>query len=285
MFEAGITIKQLIAQASAQLAAISDTQTLDCQILLTQVLDKPNSYLLTWPEKTLNQTQIDAFNALFSRRLAGEPVAYIIGEREFWSLPLSVSPATLIPRPDTETLVELVLNQHPEKGLKCLDLGTGTGAIALALASESPSWVIEGVDFNEEAVDLAKHNQVKCQLPQVTFYQSDWFSQINENSFDIIVSNPPYIDESDPHLAQGDVRFEPLSALVAPEKGFSDIEHIIETARSYFGSNGGWLYLEHGFEQAHGVQTILKRYGYQEIATQKDFGGNPRITYARYAAQ
>ena len=284
MFNSPITIKQLLGDASKLLDDISDSQLLDCQILLCHVLEKPASYLLTWPEEVVTSDDLFKFSQLLSRRLNGEPIAYIVGEKEFWSLSLLVSPATLIPRPDTETLVELVLNHHQTSQLKCLDLGTGTGAIALALASEHPTWQIEAVDYNADAVTLANRNKQRCGINTVTIYQSDWFSQVAESSFDVIVTNPPYIDELDPHLSQGDVRFEPSSALIAKDKGFDDIRHIIDKARSHLNSNGGSLYIEHGFEQGERVRDLLTKYGYRDAATQKDFGGNPRITYASFFA-
>jgi release factor glutamine methyltransferase len=217
---------------------------------------------------------------VFERRLQGEPIASLVEEGEFWSLPFYVSPATLIPRPDTELLVEHILARHPESDLSCLDLGTGTGAIALSLASEQKSWQVQAIDFSDDAVILAKKNALRLKLPQVEFYQSDWFSNVKANKkFNVIVSNPPYIDEDDKHLAEGDVRFEPLSALVASDNGFSDIKRIAKDAQAYLKSNGA-LYLEHGFEQAQGVRDILNRLGYQSIETIKDYAGNDRVTYA-----
>ena len=260
----------------------SDSATLDAQILLSFVIDKPLSFLLTWPEKELAQSQCEQYQKLLAKRLSGEPIAYLVGVKEFWSLNLQVAPSTLIPRPDTETLVELVLEQHQADALSCLDLGSGTGAIALALASELPHWLVEAVDYNHDAVLLAQINAKNNQLERVNIYQSDWFNKIDTaKQFDIIVSNPPYIDENDHHLSEGDVRFEPLSALVAKEQGFADIEHIIDVARTYF-TQHGHLYLEHGFEQANHVQRLLKHYGYTNIGTQKDLAGNDRITYAQY---
>ncbi len=172
------------------------------------MLNKPISYLFTWPEHELSEPQEQQFQQLLKRRLNGEPIAYLVGEKEFWSLTLNVAPSTLIPRPDTETLVELVLANHNDANLACLDLGTGTGAIALALASERKNWLIHAVDYHDDAVLLAQKNGQQNQLQQVEIYQSDWFSQVNNHQgFDIIVSNPPYIDENDHHLSQGDVRF------------------------------------------------------------------------------
>lgn len=283
MFSVPITVKQLIGQASQLLNGKSDSQQLDCQILLCNTLKKTQSYVFTWPDVQLTEQQVIDFTEVFKRRLAGEPIAYIVGEKEFWSLSLKVSPATLIPRPDTETLVDLVLANHQQATLDLLDLGTGTGAIALALASEQPDWHVEAIDFNHDAVALANENKQRNNLDWVSIYQSDWFGNI-DNKFDVIVSNPPYIDEQDPHLGEGDVRFEPNSALVAKEQGLEDLKHIIATARGYFKSTGGCLYLEHGYDQAQQVQALFVEYGYQNPRTQKDLGDNPRITYASFSS-
>jgi len=273
---------EIINQGQQLLVAFSDTAKLDCKILLAFVLDKETSYLLTWPEKKLSETQFQAFMLLFNRRLKGEPIAYIIQEREFWSLPFYVSPATLIPRPDTELLVEHILARHHQSELTCLDLGTGTGAIALALASEQPTWNIDAIDFSYEAIALAKKNAQRLQLPNVKIYQSDWFSTVaQDKQFNIIVSNPPYIDENDEHLSEGDVRFEPLSALVASDNGYSDIKQIAKNALKYL-ENKGALYFEHGFEQAEGVRKILMQLGYRNIETLQDYSGNDRVTCAVY---
>jgi release factor glutamine methyltransferase len=273
---------EIIIQGQQLLVAFSDSAKLDCRILLAFVLDKETSYLLTWPDKKLSETQFQAFMLLFNRRLKGEPIAYIIQEREFWSLPFYVSPATLIPRPDTELLVEHILSCHLQSELTCLDLGTGTGAIALALASEQPRWHIDAVDFSNEAVVLAQKNAQRLQLAHVRIYQSDWFSTIEQDKkFNIIVSNPPYIDENDEHLSEGDVRFEPLSALVASDNGYSDIKQIAKNALKFL-ENKGALYFEHGFEQAEEVRNILKQLGYENIETLQDYSGNDRVTCATY---
>ncbi|RJG51216.1 peptide chain release factor N(5)-glutamine methyltransferase [Motilimonas pumila] len=258
----------------------SDSAALDCRVLLCYVLQKPDSYLYTWPDKALNEQQWQAFQQLISRRQRGVPVAHLTGEREFWSLPLNVNDSTLIPRPDTEVLVEQAL-QLAQAESCILDLGTGTGAIALALASELPSACIVGLDKQADAVALAKLNQQKCGFHHVEFLQSDWFSALGERRFDVIVSNPPYIDEQDPHLQQGDVRFEPLSALVAPEQGLADIRHISEQARAFF-NGSGYLLFEHGYQQGQAVQDLLVALGYQDCRTVKDYAGNDRVTIAKW---
>lgn len=270
------------------LQAVSDSAKLDVEILLCFVLDKERSYLLTWPEKKLSDEQLCSFLPLLVRRIQGEPIAYIIGIKEFWSLPLAVSPSTLIPRPDTETLVELVLEQYGNRNnVNCLDLGTGTGAIALALASENPTWKIDAIDFNLEAVQLAQLNAKNLgskivDLSHVNIFQSDWFSQVDmQKKFDLIVSNPPYVDSEDSNLSQGDVRFEPASALIASDNGLADIKHIADVARSFLTPHGK-LFFEHGFEQGHAVRRILLNLGFEKAQTAQDLNGQDRITWATF---
>ncbi len=273
-----------ITHGQELLSSCSDSAKLDAQILLAFVLNKELSYLLTWPEKVLDKPEEQKYLTLLQRRLIGEPIAYIVGVKEFWSLPLQVSPATLIPRPDTEILVELVLDNFAEKNaLRCLDLGTGTGAIALALASEKPNWQIDAIDFSYDAVKLAQQNAKNLALTQVNIFQSDWFCSIMDKKFDVIVSNPPYIDILDENLSQGDVRFEPHSALVANEQGLADIKHIAKNAVNFLASQGT-LFFEHGFEQGPAVQKILTTLGYKHVDTIKDLNGHDRVTWASLSA-
>lgn len=277
-----LTIKQAIKHGSERLAAVSDSASLDSQILLAFTLGKDRSYLLSWPDKTLDIAASKKFNALIERRVQHEPVAYLIGYKEFWSLELAVSPSTLIPRPDTEVLVEQVLNDVTQKSARCLDLGTGTGAIALALASENSHWQVDAIDLKQEAVELAKHNAKKHNINNVNIYQSSWFDNVDTAArFDLIVSNPPYIDVNDPHLNQGDVTFEPKSALVSGHNGLADIEHIAKQAKRYL-VNGGRLYFEHGFEQGAHVREILLSFGYDNATTIQDYNNNDRVTFARF---
>ncbi len=277
------SIANLVNQGRKLLEAESDSAKLDVEILLCFVLGKDRSYLLTWPDKMLSDEQLHSFLPLLIRRIKGEPIAYITGVKEFWSLPLAVSPSTLIPRPDTETLVELVLEQYGNSNnISCLDLGTGTGAIALALASENPTWKIDAIDFNADAVQLAQFNAKSCKLMQVNIFQSDWFAQIDsDKKFDLIVSNPPYIDCDDSNLDQGDVRFEPESALVASDNGLADIKHIADMARNFLTSQGK-LFFEHGFEQGHAVRSILLNLGFEKAQTAQDLNGHDRITWASF---
>ncbi|WGE59195.1 peptide chain release factor N(5)-glutamine methyltransferase [Actinobacillus equuli] len=257
----------------------------DANILLQAVTKRSKSAVFAFGETELNQTEMSQLEELLTRRLQGEPMAYILGEKEFWSLPLKVSPHTLIPRPDTERLVEVALEWaykrlEIQKTLQILDLGTGTGAIALALASElGDKAQILGVDFKAEAVALAETNRQNLGFQHVTFLQSDWFSALENQQFDLIVSNPPYIDKQDENLKYGDVRFEPLSALVAEEDGLSDLQKIIQNAPLYLYDNGA-LMLEHGWQQAQAVQQIFQQYQWDEIASFQDYGGNDRLTKA-----
>lgn len=273
------SIEQVLKQTTAQLStAGSDSPQLDSAVLLCHVLDKPRSYLLTWPEKQLDDAQYEAFQALLTRRINGEPVAYIIGEREFWSLSLKVSPSTLIPRPDTERLVELALEKISASATKVLDLGTGTGAIALAIASECSMLQVTGIDLRQEAADLALENSQRLSISNTRFLAGSWYSPLQQNeTFDVIVSNPPYIDEADPHLVQGDVRFEPKSALVADDNGLADIRIISDQGRQHL-AIGGWLLMEHGFEQGSAVREILAQLGYQQVSTSQDYAGLDRVT-------
>lgn len=261
----------------------SDSPQVDASVLLCHVLDKPRSYLLTWPEKELTDAELTAFESLLSRRLSGEPIAYIVGYREFWSLPLKVSPTTLIPRPDTERLVEIALAHLDASSKKVLDLGTGTGAIALAIASEMPNLHVIGVDYQQDAVELAQGNARDNHIMNTEFRQGSWFTPIKpDEQFSIIVSNPPYIDGNDPHLSQGDVRFEPQTALVAEQEGFADLIHILEHSRTYLVEDG-WLLMEHGFEQGKQLRTYFEEYGFVHVKTEQDYAGNDRVTLGQWS--
>lgn len=275
------TLEQAITAGANLLAPSSDSAKLDAQVLLLHILQKPHSYLFTWPEQVLNVEQQQQFNTFCQRRLNGEPVAHITGQREFWSLSLEVNATTLIPRPDTETLVEQALEVAVPATAKVLDLGTGTGAIALALGSEMPNWQIIAVDRVSDAVALATRNQQRLAINNVHVKQSNWFSELHNEKFNLIVTNPPYIESSDIHLNQGDVRFEPLSALVADDYGMSDIKQIITQSRDYLLSSG-YLLIEHGFEQGEAVRHFFKKMAFVNIKTVQDFGNNDRVTLAQW---
>ena len=272
------SIAELVEYGASVCSAVSDSAKLDAQLLLSNVIGKDRTYLLTWPDRVLCEEDVKVFYALLERRAKGEPIAYILGWREFWSLSLEVNSSTLIPRPDTEVLVETVLNMFPQETGSCLDLGTGTGAIALALASEKAKWHVDAVDYSEAAVALAGRNAERLAIKNVRVFQSNWFSNISEsNVYDVIVSNPPYIDEGDPHLTQGDVRFEPKTALVAENAGLADIAHIVAQSVAFL-KNEGALFVEHGFEQGKAVRDIFTNCGYCHVDTVKDYNGHPRIT-------
>lgn len=275
------TLSQALLWASSQLETISDTAKLDAEVLLLHTLHQQRAYLYTWPDERLSSEQSELFIGLVERRMIGTPIAHIVGEREFWSLNFMVNPTTLIPRPDTEILVETALNLPLADDAKVLDLGTGTGAIALSLAYEKPHWQIIAVDNVIDAVALARANRESLNLSQVEILQSDWFDAIEHKEFDLIVSNPPYIDEADSHLGEGDVRFEPHSALTAHEHGFADLYHIASLGRSYL-KKGGYLLMEHGYQQAIALREKMTSLGYRDVSTVRDFGSNERCTLGQW---
>ncbi|MGL4035024.1 peptide chain release factor N(5)-glutamine methyltransferase [Kosakonia cowanii] len=271
--------QQWLREAVSQLQA-SESPRRDAEILLGFVTGKARTFILAFGETPLTDEQQEQLTGLLARRVRGEPVAHLIGEREFWSLPLFVSPATLIPRPDTECLVEQALSRLPAAPCRILDLGTGTGAIALALASERPDCQVSAVDLIPDAVALAQRNADHLGIRNIEIVQSRWFSALEGQQFSLIVSNPPYIDAQDPHLAQGDVRFEPLSALVAADNGLADLHTLIKDALRYLLPQG-WLLLEHGWQQGAAVREIFARYGWQQVETCRDYGDNERLTLGR----
>ena len=286
-----MTYQQWLADAAQALNQVNPTENskVDALVLLQHATGKSRTQILAFDETEIDEKVRLKLTALLDRRLKGEPIAYILGEKEFWSLPLNVSEGTLIPRPDTEILVEKAFQIALEKlednplHFRILDLGTGTGAIALALASElslicqkkAIQLDVIGVDLMPEVVKLAQSNAEKNQL-DVQFLQSRWFEHV-EGQFDIIVSNPPYIDETDEHLSQGDVRFEPRSALVAGENGLADLRHIIEQSPRYL-NDSGYLLLEHGWKQGEEVRSIFWQNHWQGVATIRDYGDNERVT-------
>lgn len=266
---------------SVSLAIPIDEAVIDARLLLQQSLAASHAWLIAHINDELTDAQVAFFQQLLARRLEGEPVAYILGMREFYGLPLKTTPATLIPRPDTETLVEAALDKLPSnQNLKVLDLGTGTGAIALAIAKNRPQAQVTAVDFSVEALAVAKENAQNLDLDHVRFLQSNWFASLQNEKFDVIVSNPPYIAENDAHLTQGDLRFEPLTALASGKDGLDDIRHIIQAAPSYLNPHG-WLMLEHGYDQAEKVAELLTLSGFDQVSHVKDLAGTLRVTLGR----
>lgn len=265
-----------LAQAIAQLTP-GDSPRRDAEILLGHVTGKSRTFILAFGETVLAPEALSALDVLLVRRVRGEPVAHLTGVREFWSLPLFVSCATLIPRPDTECLVEQALARLPARPCRILEPGTGTGAIALALAHERPDCEIVALDLIPDAVALARRNADYLGVSNVTIMQSNWFAALSAQRFDLIVSNPPYIDAADPHLGEGDVRFEPRSALVADDNGLADLRHLIEEGRAFL-APGGWLLLEHGWQQGAAVRALFSAAGYTQVETCRDYGGNERLT-------
>lgn len=274
-------IQSVLTAAASTLQNISDSAELDVEVLLCHVLEKNRSYLRTWPEKRLNKSQLDQFTHLLKQRQQGQPIAYITGMREFWSRDFYVNSNVLIPRPDTETLIELCLQliQH-KPDAKLIDLGTGSGIIAITLAAECPQLKVTAVDSSIEALHIAKKNAQLNLTQNIRFLQSNWLSQVTHESFDFIVSNPPYIDPNDPHLSQGDLRFEPDSALIAQQQGLQDIMHISEQSQHHL-NNDGYLVLEHGYNQKQCVHDILHQHHYQNIHCIHDLSNQPRISYAQ----
>lgn len=275
-----VSIEQLLSSAAQQISSISGSARLDVELLLCEVLDCNRTYLFTWSDKTVSGPQVILFRQLLERRAKGEPIAHIVGRRGFWDLELNVNASTLIPRPDTEILVEKVLDVVAQDG-PCsgqgLDLGCGTGAIALALGQELPNWHWLGADLIDDAVALAQSNAKRNHITNCRFIQSSWFENIGLQKFDFIVSNPPYIDKNDPHLSQGDVRFEPLTALVAEDNGLADIKLISQLAPNYLNPNAKLIF-EHGYDQGQSVRKILSDNNFQKVETFKDLSGNDRVS-------
>lgn len=266
--------EQLIRTAAARIGG--DSPRLDAELLLAHVTGQSRTSFRAWPEREVTPEQAQVFLRLVAERASGRPVAHLLGQQEFWSLPLKVSPATLIPRPDTECLVETALTLPLPPDARVLDLGTGTGAIALALASERPDWQVTACDLVAEAVALARDNARALGL-RLQVWQSRWFENLPSAHFDLIVSNPPYIKEGDHHLAQGDVRFEPASALVSGPDGLDDLREIVAQAPDWLVA-GGWLLVEHGYDQGDAVRRLFRARGFDRVSTQQDYGGRERLT-------
>ncbi len=276
------SIKSALTEAVDTLALVSDSALLDAEVLLSQALNKPRSHLRAWPDKLLQPEQLTAFKTLLEQRQKGTPIAYITGNREFWSRDFQVTSDVLIPRPDTELLIELSLKLIPaDEPVKIIDLGTGSGIIAITLAAERPHAQINATDFSLVALRIAQLNADKHHINNIQFYKSDWFADIPDTKFNLVISNPPYIAEDDSHLQQGDVRFEPQTALCATEQGLGDIKIIADVARHYL-EPCGHLLIEHGYNQQQQVQILFKDLHYDNVQTYTDLSGQPRVTYGQW---
>ncbi len=271
------SIKQALDQGMLQLSH-KDTAKLECEILMSNVVKKRREYLYSHPEYLLDATEYSNFNSLIQKRASGFPVAYLTGSREFWSIDIKVNKYTLIPRPETECLVESVLkNIETESKQKILDLGTGSGAIAIAIASERPMSQITAIDICPYALDMAKDNANKNNVSNIDFLLSDWFSEINQTMFDVIISNPPYVESNCPGFISGDIRYEPRLALDGGSRGMDAYIRIIPGAIRYL-KPGSMIALEHGYLQGGMIHNCMSDNGYCDIQTIKDYAGNDRVT-------
>ena len=277
------TYQDLVDDGKRILYETSDTPRIDAEILIQHTVDEPLSWLIAHGDSAASAAHTKEFYRLIAERQKGQPIAYLIGERDFWSLTLSVNEHVLIPRPDTETLVESALEclataSKDNERINILDLGTGSGAIALSLAKEHSSAKITAVDYSHEALYVARHNAERNNINNAHFIQSNWFDALgSEQRFDLIASNPPYIDDKDPHLEQGDVRFEPNSALVAKSNGLADLQLIIASAPEFL-NNDAWLIVEHGYNQGEAVTQLFKQNGFSSISLHQDINGLDRCT-------
>lgn len=271
------TVAQLLNWAIQQLTLTSPSAELDAEVLLAFALEKNRAWLKAWPEKTLSPEEISAYRQLIHQRKDGHPVAHLTQHQEFWSLDFLVTPDTLIPRPDTETLVDYVVQKFTKQKLKVLDMGTGSGAIAIALASEKPGWEITATDVSPAALEVARQNATNSNTPNISFIESNWFSNLDHQHFDLIVSNPPYIPQNDPHLKQGDVRFEPVLALTSGNDGMNAIELLCAQASNYLIKPGA-LIIEHGYDQKNAVAQCFSGHGFETVEQIHDLAGHPRVT-------
>lgn len=275
-------VAEILAQDSQKLQQAigldSREARLEAQILLCHVLGVARSWLISHDRDSLAEPAAKAYTALLTRRLAGEPIAYIVGSREFFGLEFRTTPAVLIPRPETELLVELVLARMPEnQPCKVLDLGTGSGAIAISIAKNRPLAAVTAVDQSPEALAVARDNVARLEVPNLCLLHSNWFGALDGETFDLIVSNPPYVEAADPHLQHGDVRFEPLSALASGVDGLDDIRRITAAAPQHL-KPGGWLLFEHGYNQGAGCREILRQQGFLTVGTIRDLAGLERVS-------
>ena len=276
--------QSLINDATQLLMVHSDTPRIDAEVLMQHTVGKPLAWLIAYGDAIATPDHNKQFMNLIADRRKGKPIAYLTGHKEFWTLNLRVNQDVLIPRADTETVVEQCLTRLDKTiSPRILDLGTGSGAIALSIAKEKPDAIVVAVDSQTRALAVAEGNAQLNNIPNVEFLQSDWFSALDGSYFDLIVANPPYVDRHDEHLLQGDLRYEPTSALVSGENGYGDIRQIIEGARSHL-SPGGWLALEHGYQQADEVSNYFRRNNFTQLSLHHDINNLPRCTLGQIAA-
>ena len=272
-----VTVTELLQKAE-QIINSSESARLDAEILFCEVMQFNRSRIYSHPEQIVPDDKSTLFQSLIEQRQQGRPIAHLTGKKEFWSLELAINKDTLIPRPETELLVETALQMIPDDTIfNILDLGTGSGAIAIALASERPDCNIVATDINTNALMMAKKNATTHQLENIQFYLSNWYQNIPSQEFDLIVSNPPYIRQDDEHLSQGDVRFEPELALVAGADGMQAINIILGNAKQYLASNA-YLLIEHGYDQKQSVHEAFLKYDFRQPKTFQDLSGQDRIT-------
>lgn len=277
-----LSIKQYLEDGAAILHTVSESPRLEAELLMGLVLRKPRSFLHAWPEQHLRIPEADCYETLLRRRFSGEPIAYMTGIREFWSMPLKVTPDVLIPRPETELLVEQALLRLPDdEDLRVLDLGSGSGAVSLAIARERPRAHVVGVDISMAALDVARTNARLQKLDNVEFRESDWFDAVRGEKFHVVVGNPPYVAEDDPHLSRGDALFEPRLALDAGPGGMECFRAILDRAHNYI-VRQGWLLLEHGPDQHMPLRRLLEAQHYHDISIYKDAAGHNRVTECRF---
>lgn len=277
-----LSIRQYLEDGTGILSGISDSSRLDAELLMGLVLRKPRSFLHAWPEQRLTVPQATVYEALLRRRFTGEPISYITGVREFWSMPLRINPHVLVPRPESELLVERALAHLPEdQDVRVLDLGAGSGAVSLAIARERPRATVIGVDISHFALEVARLNARILKADNVEFRESNWFDAVRGEKFHVVVGNPPYVASNDPHLDQGDVRFEPRLALEAGETGMEAFRAIIDRAHNYI-IRQCWLVLEHGPDQHMPLRRLLEAQHYYDITVHKDIQGHDRVTECRF---
>lgn len=275
------SVHQALQAAAKKLHGV-DSPHLEAEILLGFVMGRDRAWLHTWPEHPLSDADTQRLGALLTRRIQGEPIAHLTGQREFWDMTLTVTRDTLIPRPETERLVELALERIPaDARWQVADLGTGSGAIALAIARERPYCHLTATDLSPRALAVARDNALRLKVTNIRFQNSHWFASLEDQRFAMILSNPPYIHPTDPHLELGDVRFEPQGALCSAPDGLADIRHIATTARAHL-SAPGWLILEHGHDQGPTVTALLAELGYQEVQLAQDLAGNDRVSLGKW---